>query len=227
METETGVGRAVEDQRRAAVAQGQGGELAVEAVAQLAGGGLGQGHVLFAADHQAAAGHSGTDHPLQYHNAGEHAGAGVDHVEGPGVPGADGGADAHGAGRFQVKFIFPVVLGNAGADNDIQVFGAVAGHGQRLPGGLMPRSTAYSPTATRRSWMPVMRSRSQRGRRRQEASSSSMVRTFSGRWTPRLSMRILPDEMASAADGEGRVVHGSPAGGTREAIPWRNVSIGR
>ena len=39
---------------------------------------------------------------------------------------------------------------------------------------LTARSTAYSPTATRRSRMPVMRSRSRRGRRRQERSSSSM-----------------------------------------------------
>ena len=118
---------------RAAVAKGEGGELAVEAVAQLAGGGRGQRHVLLAADQQAAAGHAATDHGLQDEQAGEHAGAGVHHVERPRVPGADGGADAHRAGGLQVKFIFPVVLGNAGADDDIQLLGAVAGHGQRPP----------------------------------------------------------------------------------------------
>jgi len=126
----------VEDEGRAAVAEGQRRELAVEAGEELAGRGLGERHVLLAAHDHAAAGDARADEPLHHVDAVEHARAGVHHVERLSVRRADGPTHRERGRRLHLELVLAVVFGDAGADDDVEVLRRVARQGERVLGGL-------------------------------------------------------------------------------------------
>ena len=139
--------RGVHDQRRPRVPEGQRRELAVEAVADLARGRLGQRQVLLAAHDHPRAHRAGADQRLERPEAGEHPGAGVDDVEDQRAARADRLADEHRGRRLERELVGAVVLGDAGADHRVEVLRpgtarARAPARRRAP----PRSSACSPS---------------------------------------------------------------------------------